>query len=162
MDIVLRASAMFAVVLLLLRLLGKRELAELAPFEIIVLVVVGDLIQQGVTHNDFSITGATLAIGTFAFWSLVFNWITFRFPRAEKIFDGEPSVLVQQGAFVERNMRRNRITPAELYSEMRLAGIARLEKVAWAILEPNGKVSFIETSGQAGGHASGASDSGPR
>jgi uncharacterized membrane protein YcaP (DUF421 family) len=92
----------------------------------------------------------------------VFNWITFRFPRAEKIFDGEPSVLVQQGAFVERNMRRNRITPAELYSEMRLAGIARLEKVAWAILEPNGKVSFIETSGQAGGHASGASDSGPR
>lgn len=160
MDIVLRASAMFAVVLLLLRLLGKRELAEMAPFEIIVLVVIGDLIQQGVTHNDFSITGATLAIGTFAFWSLVFNWITYRFPRAERVLDGEPSVLVQKGALIEGNMRRNRITRAELFSEMRLAGIPHLKGVAWAILEPNGKVSFIEA-GQHGGQPP-DSDSGPR
>jgi uncharacterized membrane protein YcaP (DUF421 family) len=161
MDIVLRASVMFAVLLLLLRLLGKRELAEMAPFEVIVLVVIGDLIQQGVTHNDFSITGATLAIGTFAFWSLVFNWITFRFPRAERILDGEPSVLVRHGELIEGNLRRNRITRTELYSEMRLAGVATLDGVAWAILEPNGKVSFIEAGGQSG-TSSANDESGPR
>lgn len=71
MDIVLRATAMFAVLYLLLRLLGKRQLSEMTPFELVVLIVMGDLIQQGVTHNDFSITGATLAVATFGFWSAV-------------------------------------------------------------------------------------------
>jgi uncharacterized membrane protein YcaP (DUF421 family) len=75
MDIVLRATAMFVIVFLLLRLLGKRELGQLAPFELVTLVVIGDLIQQGVTHNDFSITGATLAIGTFAFWTVVMDLV---------------------------------------------------------------------------------------
>ena len=74
MDIVMRATAMFAVVFLLLRLLGKRELGQMTPFEVVSLVVIGDLIQQGITHNDFSLTGATLAISTFAFWSVVLGW----------------------------------------------------------------------------------------
>ena len=79
MDIVLRATVMFAILFLLLRLLGKRELGQMTPFEFVVLVVMGDLIQQGVTHNDFSLTGATLAIVTFAFWGLVLSWVTFCF-----------------------------------------------------------------------------------
>ena len=69
MDIVLRATVMFLVVFGLLRLLGKRELSQISPFELVVLVVLGDLIQQGITHNDFSLSGATLAIVTFGFWS---------------------------------------------------------------------------------------------
>ena len=87
MDIVLRATVMFAILFLLLRLLGKRELGQMTPFEFVVLVVMGDLIQQGVTHNDFSLTGATLAIVTFAFWGLVLSWVTYLFPRAEKLLD---------------------------------------------------------------------------
>src|SRR3546814_8680912 len=75
MDIVLRASIMFVVLYLLLRLLGKRELSQMTPFEFVVLVVMGDLIQQGVTQNDFSVTGATLAIVTFAFWGLLLSWV---------------------------------------------------------------------------------------
>src|SRR3546814_13274134 len=75
MDIVLRASIMFVVLYLLLRLLGKRELSQMTPFEFVVLVVMGDLIQQGVTQNDFSVTGATLAIVTFAFWGLLLCWV---------------------------------------------------------------------------------------
>ena len=147
MDIVLRATAMFIVIFALLRLLGKRELAEMTPFELVVLVVMGDLIQQGVTHNDFSLTGAALAIGTFAFWSVALTWLTYLFPRVEKLLDGQPCVLVRQGKPIAASMRRNRVTLAELTSEMRLAGISRLDAVAWAILEPNGKVSFIEVDG---------------
>lgn len=74
MDIVLRASLMFFILYILLRVLGKRELSQMTPFELVTLIVLGDLIQQGVTHNDFSLTGATLAICTFAFWGLVMSW----------------------------------------------------------------------------------------
>ena len=74
MDIVLRASVMFFALYLLVRVMGKRELAQMTPFELIVLVVLGDLIQQGVTHNDFSVTGAILAISTMGFWALALSW----------------------------------------------------------------------------------------
>lgn len=84
MDIVLRATVMFFILFLLIRLLGKRELGQMTPFELVVLVVLGDLIQQGVTHNDFSLTGATLAISTFAFWALVLSWTAY-LTRVRKI-----------------------------------------------------------------------------
>lgn len=143
MDIVIRATIMFAIVYSLVRLLGKRELSQLTPFEMVVLVVMGDLIQQGVTHNDFSITGAALAIFTFAFWGLVLNWVTYMSPWAEKVFDGSPRVVVQDGQFLKESMRRDRLTRSEVEAEMRLAGIASISDVAWAILEPQGKISFI-------------------
>ena len=144
MDIVFRATAMFAILFVLLRLLGKRELTQLTPFEMVVLIVLGDLIQQGVTHNDFSITGATLAIVTFAFWSLVLSWISFKWPASQKVLDGEPRIIVQHGHLLTQNLRRDRLTASEVLSEMRLAGIAHIEDVEWAVLEPRGNISFIE------------------
>jgi uncharacterized membrane protein YcaP (DUF421 family) len=143
MDIVLRATALFAITFLMLRLLGKRELGQMTPFEFIVLVVMGDLIQQGVTQTDFSITAAALAIGTFAFWGVVLSWLTYLFPRAERVLDGDARVLIRDGELLEQNMRRDRLTRRELESEMRLAGIASMRQVAWALLETNGKISFI-------------------
>jgi uncharacterized membrane protein YcaP (DUF421 family) len=147
MDIVLRATAMFAIVFLLLRVMGKRELGQMAPFEFVLLVVVGDLIQQGITHNDFSLTGATLAVCTFAFWALVLNAVTYWSPRAERLLEGEPEVIVRNGELLPHAMARNRLTRMEIESEMRLAGIARLSEVEWAVLENNGKISFIEREG---------------
>lgn len=144
MDIVLRATAMFVVLFALLRLLGKRELGQLTPFELVVLVVMGDLIQQGVTHNDFSVTGATLAICTFAFWGVVLSWLSYLFPRLKNPLEGRPQIVIRDGRLCEENLRRDRLTRAEIESEMRLAGIAHIEQVAWAILEPQGKVSFIK------------------
>ncbi|MEO7241569.1 MAG: DUF421 domain-containing protein [Variovorax sp.] len=144
MDIVLRATAMFAVVYLLIRLLGKRELGQMTPFEFITLVVVGDLIQQGVTQTDFSLTAATLAVGTFAFWGVVMSWISYLSPKAESFLEGEARVLICDGKLLERNLRRDRMTRREVESEMRLAGIASVHDVAWALLEPNGKISFIK------------------
>ena len=147
MEIVLRATAMFFVLFLLLRIMGKRELSQMTPFELIVLIVFGDLIQQGVTHNDFSLVGAILAIVTMAFWALALSWLTYWLPRAESILDGEPRVIVRDGQIVRENLRRDRLTRAEILSEMRLSGIAHLDDVAWAILEPRGKMSFIRRDG---------------
>lgn len=151
MDIVLRATVMFVVLVFLLRLLGKRELAEVSPFDLVVLIVLGDLIQQGITHNDFSLSGATLAIFTFAFWSLVLSWMSYKWRAAEKVLEGTPLVLVQNGKLLEKNLKEDRLTKAELESEMRNSGIAHIGDVAWAILEPQGKISFIGRQKSEGG-----------
>jgi uncharacterized membrane protein YcaP (DUF421 family) len=143
MDIVLRASVMFAVMYLLLRLLGKRELGQMTPFELVTLVVLGDLMQQGVTQSDFSLVGASLAIATFAFWSVALSWLSYLFPRAERVLEGEALVLICNGELIQKNLRRDRITRSEIESEMRLAGIGSMKDVAWALLEPNGRMSFI-------------------
>jgi uncharacterized membrane protein YcaP (DUF421 family) len=143
MDIVVRASVMFVMVYGLLRLLGKRELGQMSPFEFVTLIVMGDLIQQGVTHQDFSLTGATLAICTFAAWSLAMSVLSHRFPKARGVLRSGPVVLVRDGDFIDQNMDRERIDHDEFATQLRLAGIATLDQVSWAILEPEGKISFI-------------------
>ena len=151
MDIVLRATVIFLALYALVRLMGKRELGQMTPFELIVLVVIGDLIQQGVTQNDFSMTGAVIAISTIAFWALVMSWASYLWPRAERLLEGEPRVIVRDGELLTANLRRNRLTRSEIESEMRLAGIGHLGDVAWAILEPRGKISFIQRADADGG-----------
>jgi uncharacterized membrane protein YcaP (DUF421 family) len=151
MDIALRATVIFVALYLLVRLMGKRELGQMTPFELIVLVVIGDLIQQGVTQNDFSLTGAIIAVSTIALLALLMSWASYLWPRAERLLEGEPRVIVRDGEVLEHNLRHNRLTVSEIESEMRLAGIARLADVAWAILEPRGKISFIERSEADGG-----------
>lgn len=143
MDIALRAAVIFVALYVLVRLMGKRELGQMTPFELIVLVVIGDLIQQGVTQNDFSLTGAIIAISTIAFLALLMSWATYLWPWAERMLEGEPRVLVRDGKILTGSLRRDRLTRSEIESEMRLAGIGRLDQVAWAILEARGKISFI-------------------
>ena len=150
MDIVLRATVIFIALYLLVRLMGKRELGQMTPFELIVLVVIGDLIQQGVTQNDFSLTGAIIAISTIAFLALAMSWASYLWPQAERLLEGEPRVIVRDGEVLTGNLRANRLTRSEIESEMRLAGIAHMTDVRWAILEPRGKISFIERGGGAG------------
>jgi uncharacterized membrane protein YcaP (DUF421 family) len=143
MDIVVRASVMFMVIYLFVRLLGKRELGQMTPFELIAVVVIGDLIQQGITQADTSLVGALLAVSTFLFWALVFSWLSYLSPRIESVLEGEPRVLVRNGELLRNNLHRDRVTQREIESEMRLAGIASLHDVGWALLEPGGKISFI-------------------
>ena len=147
MDIVIRASILFLFLFGLIRLMGKRELGQMAPFELVMLIVMGDLIQQAVTHQDFSVTAAMLAVLTFAAWALAMNFLADRFPRLRRKLEGTPTVLVRAGRPIQANLRREGIDEDELSSEMRIAGIASLESVAWAILEPEGKISFIRTDG---------------
>ena len=106
MDIVIRATVIFVALYLLVRLMGKRELGQMTPFELIVLVVIGDLIQQGVTQNDFSMTGAVIAIATIAFWALAMSWLSYLSPRAERLLEGEPRVIVRDGEVIAGNLRR--------------------------------------------------------
>jgi uncharacterized membrane protein YcaP (DUF421 family) len=146
MDIVIRAAVIFLFVFLLTRTLGRRELSSLEPFDLILLIVTGDLVQQGVTQNDESLTGALLAISTIGLLTVALSYLSFRFKRLRPILNGEPIVLVQDGELVEANLRRQRLTPEEIGAEARLEGISSLDDVRWAILETDGRISFVERS----------------
>jgi uncharacterized membrane protein YcaP (DUF421 family) len=144
MDLVLRAVVAFFFVLLLTRVVGRRELSSLEPFDLILLVVIGDLVQQGVTQNDFSLTGMLLVGGTIGVLTVVVSYSSFRFPRLRPVLDGEPVIVVQDGEPIRRNLDRNRITQGELLAAARQQGFPSLERVQWAVLETSGSISFIE------------------
>src|SRR5262245_5520325 len=145
MDLVVRTVVIFALILVLTRLLGRRELSTLEPFDLILLVVVGDLVQQGVTQDDYSVTGAVLVISTLALLTIGISYLSFRLPRLRPMLNGEPIVLMEDGRFIDGNMRRERLTRAEVHSAARQNGLATLDDVRFAVLETNGQISFITT-----------------
>jgi uncharacterized membrane protein YcaP (DUF421 family) len=145
-DLVLRATLLFAFVYLLTRVVGRRELSSLEPFDLILLVMIGDLMQQGITQNDFSITGAILVGGTIALMTVAVSYASFRFPRLRPALEGDPLIVVENGKPIERNLRRNRISIEELAAAARLNSIGSLDDVQWAVLETNGRISFIPKS----------------
>lgn len=147
MDIVLRASVAFVFVFALLRVMGRRELSTLEPFDVILLVVIGDLVQQGVTQSDMSLTGTVLAVGTFGLLVIVTSWLNFRSRTARKVLEAAPIVVVEHGRAVEKNLRAERLTLEEVASAARIQQIASLEEVDWAIVEPSGQISCIPKSG---------------
>jgi len=145
MDVVLRATAGYFFILLLMRVVGRRELSTLEPFDLIMLVVIGDLIQQGVTQNDFSVVGLLLAGGTIGVLQLAVSWAGFRSPaRVGIVIEGEPMVLVEDGRWVTRNLRRERLTEDEVLADARRDSIWRLDQIQWAILETGGEITFIK------------------
>ena len=144
MDLVIRAAIGFFFVLFLTRVVGRRELSSLEPFDLILLVMIGDLVQQGITQNDFSVTGMLLVGGTVALLTVLVSYSSFRFPRLRPLIDGEPVIVVEDGKPIDRNLKRNRITQGELAAAARMQGIDELGKVRWAVLETSGTISFIE------------------
>jgi len=144
MDIVLRAVAVFAFLLVLTRVIGRRELSSLQPIDLILLIILGDAVQQGLTQDDYSLTGSFLAVGTIAVLQVFVSWVGYRFPRTRPVLDGEPIVVVQDGELIERNLRRERLSPEEIAEEARSQNIAHLADVRFAILETNGRISFTE------------------
>ena len=147
MDIVLRSAVVYVFVMVLMRLIGRRELSSLEPFDLLILVVIADFVQQGVTQQDYSVTGAILAVGTFALLIVATSWITWRFPRTRPVLEGNPVVLVEDGKPIMDNLRRERITIEEIAAQARLQQIDSITKIRWAILETTGGVSFISKSG---------------
>jgi uncharacterized membrane protein YcaP (DUF421 family) len=143
MDLVLRAMVAFFFVLLLTRVVGRRELSSLEPFDLILLVMIGDLVQQGVTQNDFSVTGMILVGGTIGLLTVLVSYANFKFPTLRPVIDGEPVVVVEDGKPLGRNLARNRITLEELRAAARQNGVAKIEDVRWAVLETSGRISFI-------------------
>jgi uncharacterized membrane protein YcaP (DUF421 family) len=143
MDIVLRCVVIFALLFVVMRAIGRRELAQLQPLDLILLVVLGDLITQGVIQSDQSVTGAFLAVSTFALLTVLLSYLSFRFPRLRSVLDGEPIIVIRDGEVLERSLRRERLTVEDIEEEARVQGIERLSDVKWGVLETTGRISFI-------------------
>ena len=156
MQIVMRAAIVFAILYVIARLVGKRELSQMNPFELLLLIVMGDLIQQGVTQEDYSMTGATLAVGTFALLSVGLSWLTWRYRRPRNMIDGVPTVIVKDGEIVMDVARYERVPVDELMEAMREQQIRDVADVDLGVLEPDGRYSFFTRSGAEG--RSGGSD----
>jgi uncharacterized membrane protein YcaP (DUF421 family) len=143
MDIAIRSFVAFLFVFAITRVVGRRELSTLEPFDVIMLVVIGDLVQQGVTQSDNSVTGIAIVLSVVTLMTALFAYLNFRFPRLRPWMEGRPVVVIDNGSVIERNLRRERLTVGEVEAEARQQQIASLEQVRWAVLERNGKISFI-------------------
>ncbi|MDX6679097.1 MAG: hypothetical protein QOE31_3149 [Solirubrobacteraceae bacterium] len=143
MDLVGRAIIVFFAIFVVTRVVGRRELSTMEPFDLILLVVTGDLVQQGVTQSDYSLTGALTVIATIALLTIALSYVSFKVPKLRPVLDGEPLVLVQDGEVIERNLRRERITVDELLAEARQQQVGSLDQVRFAVLETNGRISVI-------------------
>jgi len=145
MDIVLRAVVAYVFILFLMRVVGRRELSSMEPSDVILLVVIGDLVQNGVTQSDYSITGIVLAAGTIGLLATLTAYATFRSSRIRNVVEGEPVILVEDGKLIERNMKNERLTLDEVMEQARLQqGVESLGDVRWAVLETSGSISIVK------------------
>lgn len=143
MSIVLSATAVFVLVWLVVRIVGKRELSEMAPFDFVILVVMGDLVAESVIAEDTSVTGAVVAVATFGLLTVVVSWTSWMLPKRRSLFEGVPTLLVRNGEVVDEAMRIERLNREDLLTAARLEGIRSLDEIEWAVLEQDGKFSFF-------------------
>lgn len=144
MDLVLRATVIFLVIWMVTRVVGRRELSSMEPFDLILLIVIGDMVQGAVTQSDQSVTGALVVIFTLSLLTVATSWLSFRFRPLRPFFEGEPIVLLQDGKPIMANLRRERINLDELRTEARINDIPDLADVRFAVLETNGTISFVK------------------
>ena len=145
MEIIVRATVLYFILWAIARGVGKRELSEMTAFEQILLVTMGDLIQQGVTQEDMSLTGAAMAVGTLALWITVFAYLAWRFRRLRPVLEGRPVIVIHQGQPLDDVLKIERVTLEEICEAARNQGIHDLAEVDLAVLEPDGKFSFLKT-----------------
>jgi uncharacterized membrane protein YcaP (DUF421 family) len=143
METVLRAAIMYLFIWGVTRVIGRKELSGMSSFELVLLIVMGDLIQQGVTQQDSSVTAAVLAVSTMSLLVVATSYVSFRFANASKIIDGIPVVIVRDGRLQRPILEIERLTEDEVNGAAREQGIADLREVAVGILEADGRFSFV-------------------
>jgi uncharacterized membrane protein YcaP (DUF421 family) len=158
-EIVIRAAVMFLFLWGVTRAVGRTTLGELSTFELLMYVTMGDLIQQSVTQQDYSLTSGALTISVFALMTTVLSWVQWRFPRTRALINGKPVVIVRHGRPLPVALRQQRVSTYDLLAAARQQGIRRLEDVDLAVLENDGKISFFTAAQDAEGAPETASTS---
>jgi uncharacterized membrane protein YcaP (DUF421 family) len=148
MEIVVRIACVFILLTLAFRALGKRELSQLSPFELVMLLLVAEIVSPALTAGDESLTGAMFGAGTLLVLAFAHSVLTYRFKTVRKLSEAPPSLIVRHGRILEDVIHKDRVRPDEIYSEMHKAGIERLSQVRWGFLEPDGKMAFVRCDGE--------------
>ena len=146
METVIRAAILFLFIWMITRAIGRKELSGMSSFELVLLIVMGDLIQQGVTQQDTSITAAMLAVATMSLLVVATSYVSFRWNKTTKVTDGVPVVIVRNGRVQREVMKIERLTEDEVMEAARQQGVSDLKAVAVGIMEADGTFSFVTTS----------------
>jgi uncharacterized membrane protein YcaP (DUF421 family) len=153
MDIVLRIAAIYLFLLIALRIMGKREFGQLAPFDLVVLLLIPEIVSQALMRDDHSVTNAFVAVATLLTLVFATGTIAYRFRRLERLISGTPTTLVGHGRLLPAALNRERVAPEEILDAMHRAGLEVMPQVKWAILEGDGKITVVPWQ-QAGGQRS--------
>lgn len=143
MQLILRTVVIFLALWLVLRVAGKRQVAQMDAFDLVTIIVLGGVVTQGILQEDYSLVSALVAIGLVTLLPVGLSVLTWRFPGADKIIEGEPTILLQDGRPDETAMRAERVSMANLLAAAREHGIRDLEEIDLAVLEADGAVSFF-------------------
>jgi uncharacterized membrane protein YcaP (DUF421 family) len=151
MEIVIRAVLLFGFLWLITRVVGRSTLGELSTFQLLLFVTMGDLVQQSITQQDYSLTSGVLAVGVFALLTILVSWVNSRWPGARPTIHGIPVVIMQSGDLLPEVLRRERLSANDVFAAAREKGIRQLDDVELAVLEADGKISFFTGSGDDSG-----------
>lgn len=144
MDAVLRAVALYLFLFLVLRLAGRRTVAELTPFDLVLLLIISESTQQALLGNDFSVVNAFLLISTLIVLDIGLSLVKRHFPRATPYLDGLPMVIVENGRALQERMRLARVDVSDVLQSARESqGLETLEQIKYAVLEVNGHISIV-------------------
>lgn len=140
-ELILRAVVVYVVLILFIRLTGKRQIGEISPFDLILLLILSEAVQNSLVAGDESLIGGLIVAGTLLLLNSAIGLITYKSRKAEDIIDGSPEILIRHGKVLTHVCKKARITEQELMSTLRKAGYFKLEDVKLAILEDDGSVS---------------------
>lgn len=144
MDAVIRAVIIYGFMLIIIRAAGKRTLGEMTNFDFVLLLIISEATQQALMGaDDYSVTHAMLVIGTLVGLDIIVSLVKQRWPTVEKLVEGTPLVLIENGRLVQKHLDHARVDLTDILAAARLAGLERLEQIKWAVLEKNGTISII-------------------
>jgi len=141
-ELILRAVLVYAAIFLLLRIVGKKHVGELAPFDLVVLLILSECVQGALTAGDTSVTGGVIAAAALFGTNQVVGYFSASNKKVERLLEGKPRILVRNGHVCRDVLKREQITHSELVEALRREGCSSLTKVRYAILENDGQISI--------------------
>ena len=144
METVLRAGAIYALLLLIFRVAGKRSLAQTTTFDFVLLLIISEAIQPAMVRNDYSLTNAFLLVVTLVGLDIGMSLLKQRFQKVEKLLDGVPVVIVENGTPLKERMDKARVDETDVLTAAReLQGLERMDQIKYAVLERSGGISIV-------------------
>lgn len=140
---VARIAFIYFFLMLAIRIMGKREMSEMSPFELVTLLMVPEIFSSTLSKEQYSMAQSTVGVATLFTLVFITGLVTFRFRRVEQAVEGQPRILATDGELLEDNLKRERVTADEVLAEAHKAGLESIDDVRWAILEVDGKISII-------------------
>ena len=142
-ELVLRSAVVYAFLLVLLRMTGKRQVGQLAPFDLVLLLILSNAVQNSMNAGDNSLAGGLVSAATLVGLNVLIGFATYSSKQVEVLVEGKPEVLIHNGAVDPAVMRRAQLTHHELDAALRQAGCVGQHEVKLAVLENNGAISVI-------------------